>query len=200
MAKKHDAEYCSLEPVFPKEAYILFLFVLHKDQAIGLVPLDGIYETVEEAADATHDVLQQLGETEHITVPEECLLVPITLHSLFPMKRGYWSKPTLSYDQQLRVKAFSNVADCPSLYNLLVTPYLYDEMNDIWHLNATIPLVGDEHTNIIERFMKNSDQIVEPRAKYSAVYSLGDKLQFNWQTKEVKSIDQCDDELLGNIN
>jgi hypothetical protein len=200
MAKKAIA-YCSLEPDFPKEAFIVFLFVMHEGQQVGLVPLDGIYETTDTAADAVETVLAQLSETQHITVAEEALIIPITRHTLFDMQRGFWTKPTFSYDQHMRVRAFSPVAHYPEMYSLLVTPYVYDDKTKLWHLSATVPFATkDDTTGFIEQFMFTSDQIVEPLAKHSAVYRMGEKMQFNWRTKQTKTITQSVTRGLGTAN
>jgi hypothetical protein len=200
MAKKATA-YCSLEPVFPDQGHIVFLFVLHEGQEIGLVPLDGIYETTEIAAKAVDTVLSQLSETKNITVAEEALIIPITRKDLFHMQRSYWTTPSFTYDQPMRIRAFTPVAHYPEMYSLLVTPYVYNDETGAWHLNATLPfLAKDNAKNVIEQFMLSSDQIVDPRAKHSAIYRLGEKMQFNWRTGQTKLIEQSITKGLGITN
>ncbi len=200
MAKKATA-YCSLEPVFPDQGHIVFLFVLHEGQEIGLVPLDGIYETTEVATRAINTVLSQLSETKNITVAEESLIIPINKKDLFHMQRSYWTTPSFTYDQQTRIRAFTPVAHYPEMYSLLVTPHLYDDATGIWHLHATLPfLAKDDAKIVIEQFMLSSDQIVEPRAKHSAIYALGEKMQFNWRTGHTKLIEQSITKGLGITN
>lgn len=200
MAKKAIA-YCSLDPVFPEKAYLVFLFVIHEEQHIGLVPLDGIYETTEAAAAAVETILSQLSKTQHVTVAEEALIIPIIKSDLFHMRRGFWTTPSFEYDQHMRVRAFAPVAHYPEMYSLLVTPYFYDEPANQWHLSATFPFATKNNANqIIEQFMYTSDQIVEPRAKYSAIYRLGEKMQFNWQSGETKIIEQSITKGLGTTN
>lgn len=200
MAKKAIA-YCSLEPEFPQKAFIVFLFVMHEGQQIGLVPLDGVYETTEIASRAVDTILSQLSQTRNITVAEEALIIPIEKYDVFTMRKDFWTTPSFTYDQHMRVRAFSQVAHYPEMYSLLVTPYVYDDATRQWHLSATLPFVNKSDLNtVIEQFMFTSDQIVEPRAKYSAIYRLGEKMQFNWQTGETKSIDQSVTKGLGLTN
>ena len=200
MAKKAIA-YCSLEPVFPEEAYVVFLFVMHEGQQVGLVPLDGIYQSTEKAAKAVESILSQISETQHITVAEEALIIPVFKTGLFAMRRDFWTTPSYAYDQHMRVRSFSQVAHYPEMYSLLVTPYVYDDAAKEWHLSATLPFVTNDDANtIIEQFMFSSDQIVEPRAKFSAIYRMGEKMQFNWRTGETKSIEQSITKGLGVSN
>lgn len=200
MAKKAVA-YCSLEPTFPDQAYLVFLFVLHQGQQVGLVPLDGIYKSTELAAKAVETVLSQLSQTQNITVAEEALIIPIAKEQLFKMRRDFWTTPTFTYDQHMRVRAFSPVAHYPEMYSLLVTPYVYDDTTNEWHLSATLPFATKDKANdIIEQFMFNSDQIVEPRAKHAAIYRMGEKMQFNWRTGETKLIEQSATKGLGMTN
>lgn len=200
MPRKKPIQYCSLTPEFPETAYLLFLFVMHQGEAVGMVPLEAIYPTINEASEAVENVLANLGETKHIAVPEEALLIPITFSALFPMREEFWKKPALSYDQQMRVRAFTPVAQYPTMYSLLVTPYVFDDETKEWYFNATLPMLEANHVHTIEQFMFKSDQVVEPRAKYSAIYTIGQKKRFNWKTKELKDIEQSVDEVLGKIN
>ncbi len=200
MPKKKPIDYCSLEPDFPQEAYLLFLFILHEGESVGMVPLDAIYRTPEDAADAVDDVIEQLGQSEHITIPEEALIMRVTLTTLFPMKQEFWKKPSLSYDQHARVKAFSPVARHPEFYSLLVTPFAYDDAISSWFFNATLPFLYNGQTDIVEQFMQTSDQVVEPRAKHSAIYQIEEKNRFNWKTKEITPVSRELEKLLGKMN
>ncbi len=101
----------------------------------------------------------------------------------------------------MRVRAFAPVAHYPEMYSLLVTPFVYDDTVKQWHFSATLPFVAnDMQQSVLEKFMYTSDQIVEPRAKYSAIYAMGEKLQFNWRTAETKPIDQSITKGLGTSN
>jgi hypothetical protein len=203
MPKKKKEAMCSIEPIFPQKAYIIFLFILHEGQSVGMIPLESIYTTPVGASDAVHQLLNQLGPTEHVTVTEESLLIPVTFNSLFPMRPDFWTKPTLKYTQQLRVQSFAPITEYPAIYSLLVTPYLYEENENVWHLNATLPFIHNDSVKthaLLEQFMLTSDQVVESKAKYSAIYTLGDKKQFNWKTGKIKKIKESVNELLGNRN
>jgi hypothetical protein len=200
MSKKID--YCSLEPIFPNKAFMLFLFILHQDQLIGIVPLDSIYETPEAASEGVSETIKQFETTmgKEIIIPEECLLIPLNRNSLYPLRKGFWDKPTITYSTHMRMKTFAPVIDHPTFYSLLVTPYAFDDKFNKWYLHAALPLIDPTDKAAIERFMLNSDHVVEPRAKHAAFYTLGKKLRFNWQTKEIKHFDNSTKKLIQTHN
>lgn len=189
MPKKKPVAYCSLTPQYPDSAFILFLFVLHQDDVVGIVPLDAIYETTDQAAEAAKQVFGQLHGTDQIIIPEECLIVPISRQSLYALREDFWQKPTISYTQEMRVHAFEPVAALPEMYALLVTPYTYDDAQKTWYLNAALPFLPTHEKQTIETFMNTSDQVVEPRATHAAIYTIEKKMRFNWKTKEIKKIE-----------
>lgn len=182
-------EYGTLDPVFPKKAYLLFLFILHDEDIAGILPLEGIFTKLEDASIAIENTVQQLNNVPHpLTVPHETILFDLSFQSLVPLKKAYWDNPSLPYDTQTRLKTFSPLINNPFLYSLLVTPFAYDDNTDIWYLNAALPLLKVDKS-IIERFMLSSDQVVEPRAKHAAIYTITDKKRFNWSTKEITAFD-----------
>lgn len=193
--------YCSLEPEFPAKAYLLYFFILHQDQLMGMVPLEPIFTLPAGASEAVQNMLNQFDTMkEVVTIPHECLLIPLTRHGLFPLRKEFWKKPALTYDYHARVKTFSGVSDHPSFYSLLVTPSVFDDMTKEWHLNAAIPLDTPEDTKTIEQFMFNSDYVVEPRAKHAGIYTMGEKIRFNWETQEMKPFDKTAKKILATQN
>lgn len=183
---KKTKEYCTLEPIFPKHAYLVFLFMLHKEELLGVIPLESIYTSPTDAAKAIHGTIQQYEiKLEPVSIPYECLLVPLTFQESFPLRKEYWGKSTVNYDYHTRVNTFFPVIECPPIYNLLVTPFAYDDFKKTWYLSAALP-VTDIKTKAVERFMYTTDYVVEPRAKNAAFYKMGEKMRFNWQTQTIK--------------
>jgi hypothetical protein len=182
-----STEYCHLPPEFPDKGYMAFVFVLHKNHVLGSIPLDAIYTDTDEAAKAIERIIKQLDDSHKlITIPQECILIPVVKTSLFPLRKEYWKKPEISYDEQTRITTFRPVLDNPSLFSLLVTPYSYDDTTKKWFLSAAMPLKSIDDSKPIEQFMMTSDYVVEPRANAAALYTFGEKIRFNWTTKELK--------------
>ncbi len=198
----HDKkDYCSLTPEFPKKAFMLFLFILQEDNVLGSVPMESIYTTPKNAAYGVGQAMSHFNSLDKtITVPEECLLIPLSLNSLYPLKKGFWKKPEIKYDSQIRMKTFTKVLEYPEFFSLLVTPFSYEQDSNKWYLNATIPLPATNNSSIIEQFMLKSDQVVESKAKYAAIYNIEGKLRFNWQTNEMKRFDDSARRVLQIVN
>lgn len=188
MFAKKDSS--SLTPEFPKKAFLLFLFILQEDKVLSTIPMESIYTTPRNAAKAVLELIQNLRYSDTtITIPEESLLLPLNYRSVVKLKKGYLNEPKFSYDSQNRLNMFNKVLNYPGLYSLLVTPFSYDDNLNKWHFNATLPILSHIKRTRVEGFMHKSNQKVEPRAKYAAIYQIEKKLRFNWQTCKIKEFD-----------
>jgi hypothetical protein len=81
-----------------------------------------------------------------------------------------------------RLRLFKKAADKPELYKLLVTPSFLEET---WTFEAALPFFISSPLTLIERFMLSSDWPVAQEAKFSAFYTFGKPLRFNWRTKAI---------------
>jgi len=177
---------CSITPDFPRSGYLLLLFIFdsEENEILGLYPLESIFTDLDEGARAAQEIRKLEEEVEHIQIPDECLLIPIKYKSKYPMRKEHWEKPSVTYDAFDRMKLFLTAARQPSLYSLLVTPGSY--INEKWLFHASLPFTGKRE--VVENFMYMSDLPVDERAKYSAIYSMGEKMRFNFETREISEI------------
>ncbi len=182
-----DLKYCSLTPDYPKIAYMIFLNPIKGARLLDPYPMAFIYRTLEEVTEVATEATKEIQESAQFTIRQHVLLLPIHFSSLFTLRREFWQDPTHHYDSLDRMKTFQKVANAPQFYKLLVTPTYLDE-NGKWHLNATLPLYQNADKKIIERFMFHSDQSVDERAKFAAVYTFGTPTRFNWETRQISAI------------
>lgn len=190
--KLKDEEYCVIEPVFPKDAFIIvaILFNTKEQNITGILPLSTVFTAPEEVKVTLLDIVKN-SKDQNFTLLTECMLIPIKLHALHSLKKEYWANPSIHYDTWDRIKQFLPVVNNPTLYHLLVTPsYIEEKQNPI--LQAALPLLNPNDTELIEKFMLTTDLPVDERAKSAAIYSLGKPMRFNWETKEVNSAQEED--------
>lgn len=188
---KKTKDYCSLTPVFPDKAYLIYIFILHNGQLVALLPLDTIFSDPDTAIEGVKAAISQLDPvSQNMTILEECIIIPMQYQSLFSLKKEYWKKPVLHYSPQVRAKTFLPVIENPLFFSILVTPFVFDDTTSIWHFSAALPLINPPDTKEIEKFMYQSDHVVEIRAKNAAIYSLENKLRFNWKTGEFRKYDE----------
>lgn len=182
-------EYCSIAPDFPKDGFIiiLLLFNIEDNKVMGILPLSSIFTHPDQVENTVMDLLQN-GKNKELTVLTNAILIPIKFHSLYPLERKYWENPTIHFDTWDRVKLFIPVLEQPAFYHLLVTPSSIEKEQTILH--ATLPLTNPDDTETIKKFMLTSDLPVDERANSAAIYSLGNSIKFNWQTKEVEKIEK----------
>lgn len=185
MAK--NAEFCTLTPDFPPEAYMVFLNPIKGARILQPYPMAFIYKSLDEVNEVITQAVQEIQTSNEFNVKQHSLLLPIHFHTLYPMRREFWQSPSHHYDSLDRMRTFQQVATTPELFKLLVTPTYLDE-NGKWHLNATLPFFQTSDEKLIEQFMFHSDQSVDKRAKFAALYTFGKPTQYNWETQEISVI------------
>ena len=81
-----NVKYCSLEPVFPQDAFMLFLFIIHQENVLGIIPFESIFISSTAASLGVAQTVEQFTKTDYgITIPEECLLIPLHLKSIYSL-------------------------------------------------------------------------------------------------------------------
>ncbi len=196
-----NTNYCSMEPLFPKSAFMLYVFVLQNGNTLGTVPVDAIYKTAQEASLGVMQTIEQFSNVDKVvTLAEECLLFPLRFESLYPLKEEYWKNPQLKYTSHMRMNTFNKVMDYPSFFSLLVTPLSYDDSKKSWLYHPALPLNSSRDISLIEKFMRESDHVVEPRAKNAAIYRIDGKLRFNWKDNKIKIFKNISKKLALNEN
>lgn len=191
--KNKEKKYCYLTPDFPKEAFIIvLLFNIAKVQSM-LMPLSTVIKNIDEADKCIADFLigvNKLKNHDKIKFSEFAMIVPITLEKLFPLKKDYWTKCKLDpkYDDKFYVfiPAITNM----SFHKLLVVPYKYIKKINHWELCAAYPFSIFDEDKEIEKFIYGSNQKVDVRAKYAALYVFGEAKRYNWKTGVVSEIEK----------
>lgn len=172
--------FCYLEPEFPKEAVLLSLFIL-EEQPLSIITLQGLFDSPVAAGEEAQNQIAHL-HTLAVEIPEDCMLTSIQFEKLVPLKEAYWQAPSISLDIWKRNQSFAKMAVNPMLYQVLVVATFIDESEQ--ELAAVLPMLNaDEKT--IENFMMMSDQVVDQKAKYAALYTVQKVMRFNWQTYEI---------------
>jgi len=188
---KTKKRYCYLEPDFPRSAFVVIVFFVGKNTAV--FPLHQTVTSQDDAARYVKEIYDHMkSKSPDIDIPELCSLIPITFHTLIPLKREYWQHPTLKYTYDQRDSLFLKLMDNPTLHQLLVTPAYYNSKKKIWEFTASLPLPYNASPKIIEQFMFQSDQAVDARAKSAAIYSVGEPKRYNWKENEVMEFDNKD--------
>ncbi len=129
MAAKPAKKYCYLEPEFPKNAFVMLLFIMKEDQVIGAYPLISIFQDIDEAMIEIQAHVRAVSEQEQYYVEEEAVFIPVEFDTFIPLKHAYWKKPSEHYDGVDRMRLFQRVAINPAFFTLLVTP-TYKDIND----------------------------------------------------------------------
>ncbi len=177
-------KYCYIEPNFPTEAFLVMIFIMSGDYLQNVITLPQIYTDPEAAGKDVQEYID-IADVKTLKVPEESLVIYLRLEKLYLLQKKFWRKPTIHYDPVERIKLFSSVGLNPQFYKVLVVPTFIDGSKQI--LEAVLPFVGDGKKTL-ENFMMNSDQIVDTRAKYAAIYSCTKLMRFNWKTGDITEI------------
>lgn len=149
-----------------------------------MITLSQLFTDKKQAIKIIKGTIKGAGVTT-IDIPYESILTYLTFESLIPLKKEYWENPTMKYDSWERNHLFMKMALHPQLYKILVVPVYIDEKDQA--LDAVLPMqrVTDK---IIENFMMSSDQIVDERSKYAAIYTFDHRMKFDWKTGEITEV------------
>lgn len=155
-----------------------------KDGPQGLVTMSTLFTDPKNACEIVEGTLKA-AEIKNVDVPELSVLTYLKFDSLVPLKKKYWTKPSMHYDSWDKNSLFTKMLAHPHLYSTLVVPTYIDGKEQ--ELQAVLPMkvVSDK---TIENFMQTSDQVVDERAKYAAMYSYGRQKRFNWKTGEITEV------------
>ncbi|MBI4097210.1 MAG: hypothetical protein HY428_02225 [Candidatus Levybacteria bacterium] len=181
-----ETEYCTLAPDYPSAAYMIFLNPIKGARVLDPYPMTFVYRSLDEVIKILREAVSEIRISGELTILQHVILLPLRFATLYPLRREFWQSPTHHYDSLDRLRTFKPLAKTPQFYKLLVTPTFLDDTGK-WHLNATLPLYLSMNENIIEQFMFHSDQSVDERAKYAAIYTFGKPIQYNWETKKVST-------------
>lgn len=177
-------EYCSKKPKFPNTAYISFIFY-GKPGKILMFPMYQIYEDIDSVDKSINELIDDLKHREStIKIPEETIVLPISLDKEIPLERKYWEGEHQNYSFDERTHLFLQLLDKPDFYQLFVLPTTYFKDTDLFKLVGVLPIkkVSNADDEAI-KFLQNSDYEVDERASASAIYSIGKPMRYNWATK-----------------
>jgi len=182
-----DIKYCSVIPDFPKNAWMVTIFILSvKDyKVIGTYPLTNLFVNLDELSLDMKQLTEHNSKKNKIKIAELVSILPVTFESLYPLKKEYWDNPGSHFDTDERIRLLRNAVEKPGFYKFLVTP---DIIDNVWVYSAALPFFISSDNSLIEKFMLKSDWPVTPLAKYAAIYLLGKPCIFNWRTKEVSNL------------
>lgn len=183
MSQIGPKDYCSKEPYFPQQAFIVYLFYGEEERLL-LFPVSQVFPEIEIIQEPVLEVVEYFKKKE-IHVPEHCIIMPIKFLKKVPLKRKYWRGHHEEYTEEERFHLFLQLLDKPELHELLVTPGEYIEELDFFKLNAALPLKSSSPDSMIESFMQHSDYVVDERAKSAAVYTVDQPMRYNWITKKI---------------
>lgn len=183
-----DIKYCSVNPDFPKDAYMIITHITHKSLYRSYVqkyPFINLVTTLDEIVSDINDFSKFADNKSKIIVEDICTIVPVSFHSLFPLRKEFWKSPIQKYASQDRVKLLINAISNFEMYKLLATPYIENEFETV---AAALPFYISADNSLVEKFMMASDWPVDRKAKYAAFYLFNKPKRFNWKTKQLSDI------------
>ncbi len=194
MIKNQKEKYCYLTPDFPKEAFII-VATLSSITKLPLMftPLSYVIKNMEEADKCIEDFIigiNKLANEDKIKVLEYTMIIPITLEKLFPLKKDYWTKGKIDPKYDDKFFAFLPAISNRSFYKILVEPCEYVKKTNHWELHVAYPFSVFDDDKEVEKYIYGSDNVVDTRAKYVALYLFGEAKRYNWKTGEISDVEK----------
>ncbi len=179
--KLYKTAYCSVTPQFPKEAFMAFMHLTYEQHTVAFVPLHFIFTSLAQVQESAGQ-LEEQTTTTRVIVENHAIFLPLIFEELFPLKRAYWENPLVTYSNDSRLTLFTNALTHFPLYKVLVTPWKLTKKRE--EFASAIPFYRSATDSDIQKFMLTSDFPVDEKAKYSALYTLGEPFAADWETGE----------------
>lgn len=193
--KQKKERYCYLKPDFPENALITAVFfAVKKMPALMVTPLSMVSTDINEVIESIKDFVRTIKISQNKDVKQvqeiidTAMLIPITFVKLYPLKKEYWTKGKIDETLKDRIFAFLPVLNNIQAYKLLVVPF--GLVKKKWGFVAAYPFSIFDDDKDIEKFIYGSNQKVNIKAKYAAIYSFGVPKRLNWKTGEVSVIEK----------
>lgn len=185
--KFNTTKFCYLRPRFPQNSFVVMLFLLEQDKVYNILPKYPAFTTLEQATHSIQDSVDVIKKKQTaISIADACILLPLKFASNIPLKPEYWTNPSVAYTPVNRASMFLPLHDNYKDYKILVTPGEFDEKQDLWELNALLPIKNGTPKKALEQFMLSSDTYVNHRAKYAALYAVNAPQRFLWKTGKIE--------------
>ena len=93
-------------PDFPKKAYTMIpLFIINEN--VDIFPIYKVTNSLDDASEYMKDFVKGIKKrSKDLEVSENCILIPITFNSLYPLERKFWENPTVKYKYEERKHLF----------------------------------------------------------------------------------------------
>ena len=166
-------KYCYLEPNFPKNIFIAFVFLKVDDKTL-LYPLFETFSDLKKLGKTLKKLKNGIEKKNPDTNAYGGLVVTLAYDHSFPLKKEYWEpSENPNSNKDIRMMAFLEMLKGPyPFFWVLITPQSFDDKTKAWKFTSWLPIritSSDEH---VEALIKSSDQSVEEKAKSIAMYSV----------------------------
>lgn len=170
---KNNKRYCYLEPVFPKNIFIAFVFLKLGDNTV-LYPLFETFSNLKKLGTTLKTLKREIEKKNPDTDAYGGLVVTLEYDHNFPLKKEYWEpSKNPNYNKDIRMMAFLEMLKGPyPFFWVLITPQSFDDKTKTWKLTSWLPVRITSTDEQIETLIKSSDQSVEEKAKSIGIYSV----------------------------
>jgi len=178
-------KYCSIQPNFPKSAYLCYIFYASNSNLL-LVPYHKIFTKLDEVREYILETVEFTKEKDaSVEISPESIIIPLKLESLVPLMRKYWEGAHEEFTYDDRTHLFLEFLRKPQHYKMVVTPSDYDDKSKIFSFKAALPIKGTSGLSTVENFMQHSDYPVNEMASHAAIYTPKLPKRYNWLTKKI---------------
>lgn len=176
-------KYCYRTPKFPKASYLVFVLIKVGEEVVHLHPFYLLEKSLSEIAMDVR-LIRDEYESEDFLIDDVVIVIPLTFHSFFPLKRSFWKRPSLPYTPDMRANEFAKILEYEDLFRILITPSLTEVNEEVFA--AAMPFYKNTSEKDIERFMYMSDFPVDETAKFAALYEPQKPFDFKWKEELIE--------------
>ena len=178
--KKVKFRFQSKDFNFPKTVYIGCISISNNKKQKSLC-LTRVFDSLDILKQYVLFVIDDLSKTSSgITPVYNGYFIKCEYSRLFPLKKNHWGgEPFVDMDIFQKFRNDVNIIKYFKMSEVLVTPD--GEIDGVEFYSFCISLFKNTPVKDVDLFIKNSNHIVDVRAKNGAFYSLSKPVKINWQ-------------------
>ena len=185
--KKVRSVYQSKDFDFPKSVYLGCININDKNNKKRFLCLTRVFEDMELLKQYVLFVIDDLSKSSSgITPSYTGKFIKCDFARFFPLKKTHWSgRSSIDMDIFQKFRNDVNIVKYWKMSELLVTPD--GEIDGVEFFSFCISLFKNTPSEDIDLYIKNTNHVVDIRAKNGALYAINKPVSINWLGRSSKN-------------
>jgi hypothetical protein len=145
-------KYCYINPEFPRECWMAMVFVRNPETGASiLIHLNNVEMSLEGMKDYIKTTANEINKKPKSGVIWGGIIFKLAYRESIPLVAQYWTKRPKGIPPKNKIGPFTQLADKPGLYRILVVPRRGNTKTGLFKYAAIFPfLISDDNSSVAE--------------------------------------------------